>query len=172
MYITIKNKNHPEIVYSVQDETPELNLPSIPSGYSLVFKNMYTNKIDVISDDQLVSLFSHNHLSYNITLFNEIYNIESGVFDQTVLNKLSKYSTYKLFQVVDNELSSTNDIMNFTNYPEDYYTKNEVNDELSNISESIETLENKISSLEEVSKKEEIENELNLLEAQISALIS
>ena len=166
MYITIKNKNHPEILYKVKDITPEFNLPSIPSGYSLVFKNRYTSQISIISDDQFISTFSNNHLLYDISLFNEIYNIESGDFSQIVLNKLSKYSTYKLFQAADNEIISTNDIMNFTNYPEDYYTKNEVNDELSNISGNIETLENKIS------KKEEIENELQFLEEQISALIS
>ena len=62
--------------------------------------------------------------------------------------------------------------MDFTNYPEDYYTKNEVNNELTNISGNIQSLENKISSLEEVSKKEEIENELTKLEQLIRSLNS
>ena len=65
-----------------------------------------------------------------------------------------------------------NDLIEFNGISDEYYTSIEIDNKLNEFNSNLELLENKISSLNEISKKEEIENELQILEDKIISLIS
>ena len=62
MYLSITNVGHKDVKYFIVDQSEELNLPDIPSGYTIAFQELYTKKFKVLNDEELKKVFSNNTL--------------------------------------------------------------------------------------------------------------
>ena len=91
MYISVINNAHAREKYLIVDQSEELNVPDIPSGYSLVFQNQYTNDLKVLNDDELKKVFQNNMILYEVVEFNSSFKLN----DQDATNFICQ--TFKNF---------------------------------------------------------------------------
>ena len=91
MIITITNYHHPKTKYTVTDTSFELNFPDLPEDCSLVFKNRYTKKTEVFSNEKLVKLFENNGLCFDIKLFNFIFMLDPNEFRFDVIDHMKTF---------------------------------------------------------------------------------
>jgi len=172
MYLSITNHNHEKIKYYVVDTTKELNFPNIPNGYTLIFKEKYTSKLEKITPEKFEKIFENNTLFYDIKLFNNIYKCNESEFKIQINNCINEFNSNIVTFNDSFNILIGNDLIEFNGISDEYYTSIEIDNKLNELNSNLELLENKISSLNEISKKEEIENELQILEDKIISLIS
>ena len=75
MYLSITNVGHKKTKYFIVDQSEELNLPDLPSGYTIAFQELYTNNFKVLNDEELKKVFSNNTLLYEILGFNSSFKL-------------------------------------------------------------------------------------------------
>lgn len=165
MQISVQNYNNKSKRFYIIDTTPELNVPRIPENCSLVFKEKYTNKIKVLSNDDLQEIFLDNKLLYDITIFDNIFIITENEIRSLINERYNDLiSNFCILNNKNISLKKHNIFFTKTNL---LYTKHEFDKEMNELENKCSTLENKISSLLQLAKKEEIFQELQNIENQI-----
>lgn len=178
MYISITNFDHKKTKYFIIDETEELNLPDIPSRYSLVFKEKYTNNIKVINDEELKKIFKNNTLFYEVIMFNSSFKISTEDIINIISNEFKFYLNI-ILKIKDNQcLNSLNKILYIkNNYFEflqnDFYNKNDIDNLISNTQNKINEINDKIdiiNIIKEKSDKSEISQILETMKNDLNSI--
>lgn len=170
MHISITNHSHLDTKFYIIDTSPALNVPQIPKGFTLVFREKYTSNLEVITIDKLNKIFEDNKLFFNIKLFNNIFRIDDVEF-KLFLKGILKDVINQYIMVKNNKLIMPDYLVNFIKC-DDIHSKSDIDDIFNDLNNKLLLTEEKISSISKVAKKKEIETELIELENQINSLIS
>jgi len=166
MYLSITNVGHKKTKYFIVDQSEELNLPNIPSGYTIAFQELYTNNFKVLNDEELKKVFSNNTLLYEIYEFNSSFKISEEDVKKYIDDEFEKESE-KFFKITSSfELDRKNlNIVDFIKVSSDIYTKNEIDDLMGILQNKINLVNEKIDLINENHAKADLLELNNLIKS-------
>lgn len=172
MYLSITNVGHQKTKYFIVDQTEELNIPNIPSGYTLAFQEKYTNNFKVLNDEELKQVFLNNTILYEILEFNSSFKITNDDAKKYIDDEFEELSK-KFFKITPTfELNRKNlNIVDFIKVGSDIYTKNEVDNLFSILQNKINNINNTIDFINNNYAKTNTTDLNNLIESLRNDLI-